>query len=482
MRWADLGLLLVLGLAVFPAPTQAANLTIDFSWTFAPSPAGFPSASQYTASDRHYYYSFVVEEDSNLVDFEIEVTAGPNIDLYLFDETNYNAYANSQASTYIDDGTRENIRQASVNLNLLGFAAGRYYFVVDNGAAGVAPGDADVTFTASLLYFYTYTYQFVIPEQDYQDCQAVPLADRDDWNEMATVAEAPLRDFTNYLDTVKAEYGTWVPADDINIILAFIHAMPNVPIEVNEAPDETVRLPLETVYLRGGDADDAALLFVTLAKIQGYDVGILEFLDPPHTAGGVNTPTPGGYHWDLEGDQYYVAEATGLGWTLGLVPPDYEGDTAYVTKITGGATCDDIGANTDGPSTDGPTEPTGPAKPKKGLNKFVSDVVDKALLPIVIGLVLVLGTIGLIFERRQSNKRKARVQQAHRGYTDAPAAPWDAQPVVGQEAASAPWGYDPAAGLGPQEQERLRLLDERFSRGEIDQKTYMKAREQLFKK
>ncbi len=103
------------------------------------------------------------------------------------------------------------------------------------------------------------------------------------------------------------------------------------------------------------------------------------------------------------------------------------------------------------------------AKARSGLSKFISTVVDDALLPVVIGLVVVLGTLGLLFERRQLARRRSRA-------TGAPSSVPAWQPPPPQDS----W----AAAEPSIDEERMRLLDERFRRGEIDEATYRRLRDQ----
>jgi hypothetical protein len=88
------------------------------------------------------------------------------------------------------------------------------------------------------------------------------------------------------------------------------------------------KFPVEFFVEGGGDCEDAAIAFMSLATALGYEVKIC--YSPGHAFAAIkmeyppvhqsNTPyTP--FFFNDDGDFYYTCECTGYGWMIGQLPP-----------------------------------------------------------------------------------------------------------------------------------------------------------------
>ena len=79
--------------------------------------------------------------------------------------------------------------------------------------------------------------------------------------------------------------------------------------------------PLEFFYLKTGDCDSRTVLIYTILKSFGYDVAILNSDRYSHSMIGINLPSSGKYKI-INGKKYFFWETTGVGWEMGMLPPD----------------------------------------------------------------------------------------------------------------------------------------------------------------
>lgn len=89
------------------------------------------------------------------------------------------------------------------------------------------------------------------------------------------------------------------------------------------------KFPYETLYDRGGDCEDKAILMCSLLNKAGYDVCMIVFSD--HVGVGVamvNDIENGYYYKGNNGVKYYYLETTAPGWNIGELPKDYINESA----------------------------------------------------------------------------------------------------------------------------------------------------------
>jgi hypothetical protein len=81
--------------------------------------------------------------------------------------------------------------------------------------------------------------------------------------------------------------------------------------------------PLEFMYNLKGDCDTRALFAYTVLSHFGYDVVVLG--SSRHAMLGINLPA-NGHYLIHKGKKYYFWETTAKGYTLGMIPPEYQRD------------------------------------------------------------------------------------------------------------------------------------------------------------
>ena len=121
------------GKAVFALIVCA--LIISTSALSASTNASAASASQIITSDQAYIAEIIVPSDRT-VKFEVEVYSGPNIDIFLLDESNFILYSNGEKFISYGKGTFLGTSHASWEISL---KDGSYYLVMSRiGTDGTA--------------------------------------------------------------------------------------------------------------------------------------------------------------------------------------------------------------------------------------------------------------------------------------------------------------------------------------------------------
>ena len=95
--------------------------------------------------------------------------------------------------------------------------------------------------------------------------------------------------------------------------------------------EEYPRFPIETLVDQTGDCDCKAILYATLILTLGYGAVFINPTD--HLAVGVLGNNLHGTYWTHNNQTYYYAETTGVGFTIGQLPDEFQGQTAYVYDI-----------------------------------------------------------------------------------------------------------------------------------------------------
>ncbi len=114
--------------------------------------------------------------------------------------------------------------------------------------------------------------------------------------------------------------------DEFNLVIAFIQALPYTTDEITAGVGEYARFPFETLFEKGGDCEDTAILACAILTEMGYDCLLVRMDD--HMAMAINYPANSGTHFTVDGKKYYYLETTGLNWKLGEVPEEYSDQSA----------------------------------------------------------------------------------------------------------------------------------------------------------
>ena len=111
-------------------------------------------------------------------------------------------------------------------------------------------------------------------------------------------------------------------------------------LSIRYYPTTELKYPIETLVEMGGDCDTHSFLYGTLMKTAGFKVLILisnETLGDGqyHIATAIHLANPpekslpdySDYYLTSDGEKYYYAETTNVGWRVGDLPPMYENVT-----------------------------------------------------------------------------------------------------------------------------------------------------------
>ncbi|KXA94528.1 hypothetical protein AKJ65_04150 [candidate division MSBL1 archaeon SCGC-AAA259E19] len=147
---------------------------------------------------------------------------------------------------------------------------------------------------------------------------------KEDYLEFVTYQDGLVKHMADELSSMYSD-----PDNESNYALSFVQSLGYLPEN-----EEYIRYPVETL-VDNGDCEDTAILYVALMKAAGHDVALIDFEN--HMMAGVNLSELPQYgnqeyiHWFEEnGKRYYTCETTGIGWHVGDLPEQYQGESARV--------------------------------------------------------------------------------------------------------------------------------------------------------
>jgi hypothetical protein len=183
-----------------------------------------------------------------------------------------------------------------------------------------------------------WTWNLSIPVDLYNAYKSVPVSTRTQngpagYDMMTTTQEPFIQNLAAKLNdtATQLKYNSY---DTENFVLAFVQSIP-YSLDFNTTGyEEYPRFPIETLVDQTGDCDCKAILYATLTLTLGYDAVFINPTD--HLAVGVLGNNIQGTYWTYpEGSNktYYYAETTGVGFTIGQLPDEFQGKTAYIYNI-----------------------------------------------------------------------------------------------------------------------------------------------------
>jgi hypothetical protein len=183
-----------------------------------------------------------------------------------------------------------------------------------------------------------WTWNLSIPVDLYDAYKSVPVSTRTrdgpaGYGFCTTTKDAYVQNLANKLNDTANQEG-WGSFDKVSFVLAFVQSLPYTSDSVTTGHDEYPRFPVETLVDDGGDCEDTAILFATLTLIMGY--GTVYINPPNHYAVGILGNDLHGTYWTYpEGSNrtYYYCETTGNGFTIGQLPDEFSGQSAYIYTI-----------------------------------------------------------------------------------------------------------------------------------------------------
>ena len=119
--------------------------------------------------------------------------------------------------------------------------------------------------------------------------------------------------------------------DEVNFVLAFVQSIPYKLDNASTGFQDYPRFPVETLVDNIGDCKSHSIFFATLMLILGYGT---VFINPPdHLAVGVLGNNLQGTCCTCNNQTYYYCETTGIGFTIGQLPQQFNDQTANVYSI-----------------------------------------------------------------------------------------------------------------------------------------------------
>jgi len=145
-----------------------------------------------------------------------------------------------------------------------------------------------------------------------------------------TTQDSYLQSLVAKINATAARQG-YSPYQEVNFVLAFVQSIPYATDLNSTGYQDYPRFPVETLVDNVGDCKSHSILFATLTLMLGYGV---VFINPPdHLAVGVEGNNLQGTYWTYDNQTYYYCETTGEGFTIGQLPAQFNGESAYVYPI-----------------------------------------------------------------------------------------------------------------------------------------------------
>ena len=164
---------------------------------------------------------------------------------------------------------------------------------------------------------------------------------KDIYDYYSAMERAPIEDYSIYVTH---------PDDDAELVYPLSAELKRLAVQKGYNSEETVNFaasfvqnlryrledeeypnyPVETLFDKGGDCEDTAILTAALLQAMDYDAILIRFApssesDAGHMAVGVAvTGVSGGYSYTYDGEKYYYLETTSATWKVGEIPSEYE--------------------------------------------------------------------------------------------------------------------------------------------------------------
>lgn len=183
-----------------------------------------------------------------------------------------------------------------------------------------------------------WTWNLSIPVDLYNAYKSVPVSTRTrngpaGYGFLTTTQDHYIQTLAQKLNETTTQLG-YKSFDQISFVLAFVQSLPYASDNVTEGYNEYPRFPIETLVDDGGDCEDTSILLASLTVSMGY--GTVYINPPNHYAVGILGNDLQGTYWTYpEGSNktYYYSETTGNGFTIGQLPDEFKGQSAFIYSI-----------------------------------------------------------------------------------------------------------------------------------------------------
>ena len=173
-----------------------------------------------------------------------------------------------------------------------------------------------------------------IPAALYEDYASQPRPKTRDYTVYAT-DDGDIELVEDLADTLAGQAASLdlTEQETIHFIATFVQHLAYTSDVETTGFDDYARYPVETLVEEGGDCEDTAILLGKVLDTLGYDVVMVRL--PAHMALGVAGGQGFcGTYYPYRDVRYFYLETTGEAGRLGIVPPEYEGQAAYIFPFT----------------------------------------------------------------------------------------------------------------------------------------------------
>ena len=179
----------------------------------------------------------------------------------------------------------------------------------------------------------SYTWEMTIPLSLYVEYKERPRpTETADYVNLAKDSkdDSFINQMVQFVDT-KAQQYNFTEQQRINYVISFVQSLPYTVDSVTAKADEYPRYPIETLFDRGGDCEDTAILMAAIFDRMGYDVVLIS--PPSHMAVGIALTNAYGWYYNYNGKKYFYIETTGEGWQIGEMPDEYINTQVHIYPL-----------------------------------------------------------------------------------------------------------------------------------------------------
>jgi hypothetical protein len=152
----------------------------------------------------------------------------------------------------------------------------------------------------------------------------------EDFGYFTTTQDSYIKTLAEKLNETASQAG-YSSYEEVNFILSFVQNIPYKTDNESTGYQSYPRFPIETLVDNVGDCKSHSTLFSSLMLVLGF--GTVYINPPNHLAVGILGNDLKGTYWTYNGDTYYYCETTGVGFKIGDLPQEFDGQTAKVFPI-----------------------------------------------------------------------------------------------------------------------------------------------------
>jgi hypothetical protein len=270
----------------------------------------------------------------------------------MMDSSGNNRQGGQQAKSYVNwPAIVGTVVAVVVLLAAVGVLAWKLGWLSNLGLFSRSPEVIDLNPSVSSAETVTRQYEWSYDGDSFRLTLPIP---KDIYDYYSRMERAPIEDYSIYVTH---------PDDDAELVYPLAAELKRLAVQKGYDSEETVNFaasfvqnlryrledeeypnyPVETLFDKGGDCEDTAILTAALLQAMDYDTVLIRFSpererDAGHMAVGVAVPrVSGGYSYTYDGEEYYYLETTAASWEVGDMPPDvlskYDGKSDAIYEV-----------------------------------------------------------------------------------------------------------------------------------------------------